>query len=77
MVSLPCHLVDDWREVGGSVELDRSEALEVCLQHSLYPHTVWVFIVTTLHGTGGDACHHETVVSLNVLKDIQLSITLW
>ena len=49
----PGHLVDDGGEVGGSVELDTAQALEVGLQHTLDGHAVGVIHVGVLHQTEG------------------------
>ena len=47
----PGHLVDDGGEVGGSVQLDAAQALEVGLQHALDGNAVGVVCVGVLRQT--------------------------
>lgn len=47
----PSHLVDDGGEVGGAVELDGPQALEVGLQHALDGRAVRVLRVGVLRET--------------------------
>lgn len=47
----PSHLVDDGSEVGGAVELDGPQALEVGLQHALDRRAVGILRVGVLRET--------------------------
>lgn len=49
----PSHLVDDGGKVGGTVELDSAQALEVGLQHTLDAGAAGVVHVVVLEGAMG------------------------
>lgn len=52
-VFVPCHMINDGGEVGGSVELNRLEALVVSFENPLDAVTVRVLNVAILWGEVG------------------------
>lgn len=46
--SIPGYMVDHRGEVGGTIELNRLQALIVRLHHSIYSITIWVLRISIL-----------------------------